>query len=484
VGIPQHSTRRFVGALVASAFALACLASAAFAVPIDLVDHRAAGFVGQSEQGPLDQPVLIENYSQFVATFGGSSAGLANPYLAPSVAAFFANAGSQVYVVRVAGADDASLIGVDGGVPGASTGLQALRDVADVGAVAIPGATSQAVQTALIAHAESMGNRMAILDPVSANSISAVTTQRAGLSTTDGHAALYFPWVQAAPAGVSLLLPPCGFVAGVFARTALTASPTGNLASASSVSLALNSTQLSDLNSLGISTLRFLTGQGVLVWGARTLASNPEWQYLTVRRKGSAIAASIEAGTVWCLEQPNDVTLWTQLRSDMTNFMQVLFVGGWFQGVSPSQAYFVKCDETTMTAQDLAEGRTVMLVGFAPLTPGEFLVLRIVQQRANTTGVSPGVSALSLSTPHPNPFGARTSIAFALSAEARVTLRVHDIGGRLVRTLAASKRMAAGPHEQVWDGRDDAGAGVPAGVYLVRLQAGDRVLSRRVALVR
>lgn len=329
-----------------------------------------------------------------------------------------------------------------------------------------------------------MGNCMALLDPVSSNDINAVTTQRAGLSTVDGHAALYFPWVQAAPAGVSLLLPPSGFAAGVFARTALPTSPTGAVSSASSVSLALNSTQLSQLNSLGISTLRFVPGQGVLVWGGRTLASNTDWQYIAVRREGSAITASIQAGTQWCLDQPNDVALWTQLRSDMTNFMQSLFQAGWFKGSTPSQAYFVKCDETTMTASDIAEGWTVMLVGFAPLTAGEFLVLRIVQQRANTTGVPWDNPRLTLSAPRPNPFGARTAIAFELSAPAAVTLRIHDLGGRVVRTLAAGELLAAGRQEQAWDGRDDAGAGVSPGVYLVRLQAGDRVATRRVALLR
>ncbi|MEO5988059.1 MAG: FlgD immunoglobulin-like domain containing protein [Candidatus Eisenbacteria bacterium] len=464
--------------------ALLLISGAAAATPIVLLDSRTAGFVGQTQQGPLDQPVLVDSYAQFTATFGASTSGLANPYLAPSVAAYFVNGGQRLYIVRVPGADDVSLIGSDGGVPGARTGLQALRDIAEVAMVAIPGATSQGVQAALIVHCESVGNRFAILDPVSATDMDAVLAQRAALSTTNGFAALYFPWVQAAPAGVSLLLPPSGFVAGVVARTSPPTAATGTVNSGSSVSLALNTTQQSQLASVNINPIRYFVGQGVQVWGARTLASSTDWRYLAVRREGSGIAASIQAGTAWCLQESNDETLWAQLRTDGTNFLQGLYSAGWFKGSTPSQAYFMKCDATTMTAQDIAEGRTIMLVGFAPITAGEFIILSIVQQRASTASVTPGRPLLTLSTPRPNPFTARTTIAFDMPSTAAVTLRILDVTGRVVRTLAAGEGMASGRHDQVWDGRDDTGGGVAAGVYLVRLEAGGRVLTQRVSIMR
>ena len=439
----------------ALALALLLSAGAAAATPIDLLGSGTAGFVGQAEQGPLDQPLLVESFAQFTDTFGAATAGLANPYLAPSVAAFFVNGGERLYVVRVAGADDASLIGSDGGVPGARTGLQALRDVAELAAVAIPGAVSPAVQAAMIAHCEGVGGRLAILDPVSATDMNAVIAQRAALSTANGFAALYFPWVQAAPAGESLLLPPSGFVAGLFARTSPPVTPTGAVVSATGVSFAVDATQQNQLNPLGINAIRFFTGQGILVWGGRTLASNAEWQYVAVRRAGFAIAGSIRAGTAWCLEETNDGNLWAQLRADVTGFMQNLFIAGWFQGINANQAYLVRCDATTMTAQDIAEGRTNILVGFAPLTPAEFILLSIVQQRTPATAVAPGMPSLALRAPRPNPFGPRTTIGFDLPRAECVDLRIHDIGGRLVRTLAAGERMGAGPHEQPWDGRDD-----------------------------
>lgn len=444
-----------------AALALLLVAQAAPATPIALLGSDAAGFVGQAQGGPLDTPVLVGSYAQFLSTFGASTAGLADPYLAPSVAAFFVNGGLHLYVVRVSGADDASLIGTDGGAPGARTGLQALRDVPAVAMVAAPGAVSLAVQSALLAHCESMGNRVAILDPASANDMNAVIAQRAGIGSADGFGALYFPWVLAAPAGDSLQLPPSGFVAGVMARSTPPTTPTGVIASATGVTLPLNTTQDGQLSPLGIDTIRFFSGQGVRIWGGRTLASNLDWQYLAVRRAGCAIASSIQAGTAWCLPLPNDAALWTQLTTDLNGFMMDLFVAGWFKGTTPSQAFFVKCDATTMTAQDIADGRTIMLVGFAPITPANFVVMRIVQSRPPSASVAPGAQSFTLGAPHPNPFTPQTGVAFDLPASAAVTLRIHDVGGRLVRTLAGGETLAAGHHEQPWDGRDDAGGPSP-----------------------
>lgn len=477
--------RRFGPAFLAFATLLsACVATAA---PIPLLDIGTAGFVGQSEFGPLDQPVLVESYAQFTAAFGASTAGLANPYLAPSAAAFFANGGQHLWVVRVAGAGDASLIGIDGG-PGARTGLQALRDVDAIAAVAIPGATSQAVQSALIAHCEGMGWRMAVLDPASANDPNAIIAQRAGLASADGYAALYFPWVVAAPAGVSLQLPPSGFVAGIFARSGPPVSPAGTtngvVATATGTSYAVSTTLQDQLNPLGIDVIRYFAAYGVLVYGARTLASNTDWQYVAVRRMGFAIAKSIQEGTAWALPEPNDETLWAQLRSDVGDFLYSIWIAGWFQGSTPSQAFFVRCDATTMTADDLAAGRTVVLVGFAPTRAGEFVLLRIVQDRSAVAGVSPATPSLALRAPRPNPFRAGTTLSYELPRAETVTLRILDVGGRAVRTFAGGEAQAAGSHEVAWDGRDESGADLPAGIYFARLQAGGLERTRRIALVR
>lgn len=478
-----HCHARRAGPVLIPCLLLLVTAGTVIATPIVLTDSGTAAFVGQAQQGPLDQPVLVESYAQFTAAFGASTVGLANPFLAPSVAAFFANGGQHLWVVRVAGADDASIIGADGGSPGSRTGLQALRDVASVALVAIPGAVAPAVQAALVTHCESTGYRLAILDPVSPNDVNAVMAQRTALTTADGYATLYFPWVQAAPAGVSLLLPPSGFVAGVMARTSPPVAPTGTVATATAVSYAANTTEQSQLNVLGIDVIRYLSGTGVQIWGARTIASNSEWIYVPVRRAGLAIEASVQAGTAWCLQQTNDAALWTQLRSDVTDFMQGLFVAGWFQGTTPSQAYFVRCDQTTMTQSDLAAGRTIIQAGFAPIRPAEFIVLAIVQQRSFATGVPSGQQALSLAPPRPNPFNPSTTIRFELPDSGPVQLSVHDVAGRLVRMLV-DEGMAQGSHDAVWDGMDSSGRHVGSGSYLARLEFGGKVETARMVLVK
>lgn len=469
-------------------FALALLlwARAAVAVPIPLLDISRAAFVGQAASGPLNQPTLVTGFSEFTGTFGASTAGLANPYLAPSVAAYFANYSAPLWIVRTAGADDGSLIGTDGG-PGARTGLQALRDVDGIGAVAIPGATSPAVQAALLAHCEAMRDRMAVLDPVSPTDPNAVTAQRAALVSQDGYGALYFPWVVAAPTGVSLTLPPSGFVAGIYARTALKDSPAGttwgSVSTATGLSYTVNSTLQGTLNTQGIDVLRVFSTYGVLVFGARTLASNTDWQYVQVRRIGLDLETSLQHGTQWALSQPNDETLWAQLRSDVWDFLYARWQEGWFAGATPNEAFFVHCDASTMTADDIAAGRTVILVGFAPLQSAEFVLLRIAQARPNTAAVAPAAPSLALRAPSPNPFRTSTTIAFDMPRAGTVTLRVLDLSGRAVRTLA-NGRTGAGLQHLVWDGRDDEGRALAPGVYLVRVQAGERSLTRRVALVR
>jgi hypothetical protein len=457
----------------------ALLAGPAHATPITLHDPRTAAFVGQAQQGPLDTPVLVTGYPEFTGVFGASSAGLANPYLAASVAAYFANGGFYLYVVRTAGADDASLIGVDGG-PGARSGLQALRDQDDVGMVAVPGSVSHPVQNAMIALCESMGDRIAILDPVSATDVNAVTAQRASLVSANGYAALYFPWVQAAPLGVSQTLPPSAFVAGVMARTSPAVSPTGSLSTVSGFSLAINTTLDGTLNSAGICSLRQFAGPTFQVWGARTIASNVEYQYIAVRRMAACIEASVRRGTTWCLTQPNDATLWAQLTSDITSFMQNLWVGGWFKGTTANQAYLVQCGPSTMTAQDLEGGKTNMLVGFAPLRAAEYVLMTITQQRPSATGVAPDSPRFSFAAPRPNPARGATILAFTLPRDGAVTLRIFDAAGRLVRTLAQGGQWSAGAHEMAWDGRDEGGRIASPGAYLARIESAGGARSQRV----
>lgn len=463
--------------------ALLILPRAVRAQAILPVDTTTGGFVGMAATGPLDQPVFVDNFAEFTATFGSSTAGLANPYLAPSVAGYFANGGVRLAVVRVGGIDDATVIGTGGAAPGSGTGLQALRDVDDVSFIAIPGVATPAVQAAMIAHCESEGDRLAILDPASPNDVNAIQVQRTGLATGYGFAALYFPWIQAAPDGTSLLLPPSGFVAGYYAATEPADSPVGIIATATGVAHTISAAEQDLLNPQGINAIRDLSG--IRIWGARTLASINQWRYVSVRRLSSYIEESVTAGTAWCLQEPNDLALWTTLVQETDIFMYSLFVRGWLQGTQTSEAYFVRCGlGETMTQIDIDESRTILSLGFSPLVPAEFIVVNIVHQRQVPTDVPVTDATMIFHPAVPNPFNPATTLRFELRQESRVDLHVFDAGGRLVRKLMTGKPLVAGEYQRRWDGRDDGGRPVGSGVYLARFRTPEQSQTQRLVLVR
>jgi uncharacterized protein len=219
------------------------------------------------------------------------------------------------------------------------------------------------------------------------------TNGLADLTQTDAlNSALFYPWVNAKDplTGAVTPFPPCGFVAGVFARTdsarGVWKAPAGSEASLTGA-LGLEKT-LSDrdsgiLNPLGINCLRTLPVYGNVVWGSRTLHGHndrgSEWKYIPVRRLALFLEESLFRGTQWVVFEPNDEPLWAQIRLNVGAFMNDLFRQGAFQGKSPREAYFVRCDRTTTTQQDIDRGIVNIEIGFAPLKPAEFVVLRIQQ---------------------------------------------------------------------------------------------------------
>jgi phage tail sheath protein FI len=134
------------------------------------------------------------------------------------------------------------------------------------------------------------------------------------------------------------------------------------------------------LNPHGINVIRRMPGAGVVSWGARTLATNPEWKYVPVRRTAILIEVSIYEGIQWAVFEPNDEPLWSSLRLNINAFMLTLFRAGAFQGATPDDAFFVKCDSETTTQADIDLGRVNILVGFAPLKPAEFVIVKISQK--------------------------------------------------------------------------------------------------------
>jgi phage tail sheath protein FI len=213
------------------------------------------------------------------------------------------------------------------------------------------------------------------------------------IGSSPSHAAFYFPWVRAADpkqSGAIRSFPPCGFVAGVMARTdaarGVWKAPAGTDTALNGVfefKVTMSDAQNGALNPKAINCLRTLPVYGNVVWGARTLDGDndrgSEWKYVPVRRMALFLEESLFRGTQWVVFEPNDEPLWSQIRLNVGAFMQSLFRQGAFQGATPREAYFVKCDRTTTTQADINLGIVNIHVGFAPLKPAEFVVLRIQQ---------------------------------------------------------------------------------------------------------
>lgn len=207
------------------------------------------------------------------------------------------------------------------------------------------------------------------------------------------NAAFYFPWVLAPdPLQQNRVaeFPPCGFAAGLYARTdsnrGVWKAPAGTEASLVGVSglkVVLTDNENGVLNPKGVNCLRSLPVYGTVLWGARTLRGNDEvgseWKYVPVRRTALFIEESLFRALKWVVFEPNDEPLWAQIRLNVGAFMHDLFRQGAFQGRTPRDAYFVKCDGETTTQNDINRGVVNILVGFAPLKPAEFVIIQIQQ---------------------------------------------------------------------------------------------------------
>jgi hypothetical protein len=207
------------------------------------------------------------------------------------------------------------------------------------------------------------------------------------------NAAFYFPWVRASDPLLENRLrsfPPGGFMAGLYARTDTTRgvwkAPAGtdaSLTGSSGVVQTLTDTENGELNIRAVNCIRSFPVYGTIAWGARTLRGNneigSEWKYIPVRRTALYIEESLYRGLKWVVFEPNDEPLWSSIRLNAGAFMHNLFRQGAFQGSSPQEAYFVKCDKDTTTQNDINLGVVNVVVGFAPLKPAEFVVVKIQQ---------------------------------------------------------------------------------------------------------
>ncbi|HXO72919.1 MAG TPA: phage tail sheath C-terminal domain-containing protein [Bradyrhizobium sp.] len=369
--------------------------------PINGVATSITAFIGSALRGPTELPGSVNSFAEFEQLYGGLWAPSSLGY---AVQQFFLNGGGQALIVRVEG-DGA------GGITDADiiASLPALDQADLFNLLCIPplkrhgGDVGKPTWDAAIAYASSR-RAFVIVDPAerwaSADDVLNAATGLTSVVTPDDNAAIYFPRILASDPlhdGQTDSFAPGGTIAGVFAETDLNrgvwTAPAGLEAAMQGVlGLSLGGSaspgKLSDadsgrLNLAAINSFRNVPTSGTVLWGARTLkgtdAQASDWKYIPVRRPAFYIEESVVRGIKWAAFEPNDQALWAQIQLSVNAFMHTLFTQGAFQGTTPPQAYFVKCDSTTTTPADMENGIVNVVIGFAPIRPAEFVMLTIQQ---------------------------------------------------------------------------------------------------------
>ncbi|MEH6562247.1 MAG: phage tail sheath subtilisin-like domain-containing protein [Marinobacter sp.] len=371
-------------------------------------------FIGMARQGDLNRPTAIYGMDQYEQVFGNHAA---YGELALQVRQFFLNGGTEAIVVRIAGDD--------GGVPALADYENTFRSVASevksFNLLVLPRGFEQTEdqRQRLWGTASVFCQRQRaflLVDPrgdwqTAAEAVTGIAEVRIGVVLD--HAAIYWPRIKAASA--TLPIDPAGTVAGIMSRTdaqrGVWKAPAGRGASILGViglEYGMSKAENGITNPQGINALRQFAG-GAMVWGARTLAGfehsgENEYTYISVRRTALFIEESLSCGLGFAATEPNGEGLWAQIRSVANAFMQDLFQQGAFQGSKAPDAYFVGCDSSTTTQSDIALGRVNLTVGFAPVRPAEFVILKVQQ----SVGFQPTLKRVLTPTPRRVlPFGRR-----------------------------------------------------------------------------
>jgi uncharacterized protein len=370
--------------------------------PIEAVGTNTVGFLGESARGPVNEAVLVTNWSQFVKTYGDF--GQASQHLAHAIYGFFNNGGSRCFVVNVGAPDgaeapaakpgdkpadapkgkvdrDGLYIGKDNG-PGQRTGLKCFDEIDEIALVAAPGCTSPAVQDAILSHCETRKDRFAILD--SPETI-AGGVDRLPRPRDSKYGAYYFPWIQVYdPERGNIYVPPSGHVAGVYSRVdserGVHKAPANEIVrGALGLRYSISKGEQDLLNPKGINCIRLMQGGGIRIWGARTLSSDASWRYVNVRRLFIMVETSIERATQWVVFEPNDHRLWKRVTRTISSFLTLVWRNGALMGETPEKGFFVKCDAETNPPEVVDAGQLIVEIGLAPVKPAEFVIFRIGQ---------------------------------------------------------------------------------------------------------
>ena len=300
---------------------------------------------------------------------------------------FILDGGTDGSVSKV---DAGTFIGEDLG-PGKRTGLQAYIENNVVSMMAIPGVTIPEVLVALVGHCSNLHSRFAVLDmPREMTSTTDLIGFRQIVDST--YCAMYHPWIKVFDRGSNKpdYIPPSGAVCGVYSRTDIDKgvhkAPANEVVFCSGLSVNYTKGEQDILNPEGINLIRQLPGQGIRIWGARTASSNAAFKYVNVRRLFIFVEESIKVNTNWVVFEPNDPTLWQRVNLTISGFLDGLWRSGMLAGDSASEAYFVEIGPSTMSRDDIMNGRLICNIGIAPSRPAEFVIFRITQKTEEAGG--------------------------------------------------------------------------------------------------
>lgn len=367
------------------------------------LDHRHPRFVGNvlpakpaRKSEDLENLFFLANGAGVQgATWAGELANLAAPFA--KVAGSPDGADRFERQIRLEGGDDGDAA-TQVAFAKAFTVLERLDDIS---IVAAPGYSAfkdlaDAIEAQLLIHVEKRRSyRIGVLDSRAGQSIGEVRNAKARVDSK--YAALYYPWVVVAnplwrPGDASvareIAVPPSGFVCGIYARNdverGVFKAPANEVVrGALRFESDVNFAQQEVLNPLGVNCLRFFPGRGYRVWGGRTTSSDPEWKYVNVRRYFNYLERSIDVGTQWAVFEPNGERLWANVKETISSFLYSEWRSGALLGTDPKEAFFVRCDRSTMDQNDLDNGRLVCLIGVAVVKPAEFVIFRIGQKTAD-----------------------------------------------------------------------------------------------------
>lgn len=272
----------------------------------------------------------------------------------------------------------------DTDIPGKRMGLTAFSEIDEISIVYAPNSGSIGLNGYIVTHCESLKDRFAIIDAESGLSNVSAIDPRSNIPSK--YAAFYYPWIKVYDplTKSNKLVPPGGHMAGIYARSdterGVHKAPANEVVrGVVGLEFSITKGEQDILNPRGVNCIRAFPGRGIRIWGGRTLSSDALWKYINVRRLFIFLEESIDEGTQWVVFEPNDEKLWARVKQSITQFLTRVWKDGALMGTTPEEAFFVKCDRTTMTQDDIDNGRLIVLIGVAPVKPAEFVIFRIAQ---------------------------------------------------------------------------------------------------------